>query len=272
MLDIPLEDCHYLGRPSAAAGKVLADVAARNGWHKPQLATSWAGIPSLEVAPIEGGASAKLGADYVDAPLDHPGIELGRLFLQTWPEQLEEAALLWSRIHPITTAELEFDRTTHGYGCTCGGVAGKPFEIYSTVYDPLGFAEGIVHEFAHWKLYTLGVHLESWPLEFLENDFAERYESPIRKDIERPMAAVVHAHYSYLHVIEINLRRVELGLPGGEYQDAYMDGLQTNLGRMIEGHNTLAEHVQPGPYGRAFFENIGQWGLEVIDRAEKILD
>lgn len=272
LLDLTSEQCASLGRPSAAAGATLAQVAAGNGWHKPEIGGSFAGIRSCELTRFENGAERAIGSDYCHPSFEHPALNHAANLLGTWPEQLEEAVFLWSRIYPIQRAALGGDFAVHGYGCTCGGVAGKPFEIYSTVYDPLGFLEGIVHEFAHWKLHTLGVHLMSWSREFLANDFEALYESPIRKDIERPMAAVVHAHYSYLHVIEVGLRRIEQ--PVNDFPDipGYRDGLRTNLGRMIEGHGTLAECVEPGPLGRDFFRNLGLWGLDVIARAQKILD
>ncbi len=272
MLDLTLEESAVLGRPSTAAGALLAYLANRAGWEKPTLEGSFAGIPSCEITQFTEGSGLYVGSDYTDAASDHPAIHQAEALLKTWPEQIEEAAFLWARIYPIQLVRLENDRGVHGYGCTCGGVGGAPFEVYSTVYDPLGFLEGIVHEQAHWKLHTLGVHLESWPQSFLGNDFADLYESPIRKDIKRPMGAVVHAHYSYLHVIEIALRRFEFGVNDFPNEPAYVDGLRTNLGRMIEGNASLADLAQPGPLGRAFFENIRAWSFEVIRRAQQILE
>lgn len=271
MLEFTPEQSHNLGRPSAGAGAVLAHVGGVAGWSKPRLAGSFAGIPGCEISLFPRSAKLQIGDDYADASLDHPAIGLAAELLATWPEQLAEAAFLWSRIYPIQRANLGDDRSVHGYGCTCGGVAGAPFEVYATVYDPLGFLEGIVHEFGHWKLHTLGVHLMTWPTAFLENDFEELYESPIRKDIERPMGAVVHAHYSYLHVTEIALRRLEHDVAGFPDEPAYVDGLRRNLERMIEGHATLAASARPGELGRGFFDNVGAWGLDVIERAERML-
>src|SRR5205807_5202222 len=68
-------------------------------------------------------------------------------------------------------------------------------------------AEAFVRELAHQKLRALGVSQESaWRL--VTNGPAELFPTPLSTCVARPMTSVLHALYSLLYVVELDLRLI----------------------------------------------------------------
>jgi HEXXH motif-containing protein len=149
-----------------------------------------------------------------------------------------------------------------GHGCCCGNYHDDFGWIYVTADDPWGFAEGIVHEMAHWKLRALGVQFEDWTDLLLKHQPTELYASPVRKDKPRPMGAVLHAQYSYVHVAEM-VRRMYEAAPYPTPADASWLAIQ--LARIKEGQGTLRAHARGTPgVGDMFLEGLDFWTTEVL--------
>lgn len=199
------------------------------------------------------------GPTLINCPMDYPRIAETDEFLRMhWPEQWEQCGRLMPELWIMldTKFALDFDAG----GCTCGDLP-EFGGVLTTAQGVAGFAHGIVHELGHWKLRAMGVELLEWD-NLVANELSELYESPIRKDIQRPMGACLQAHYSYLHVLEMEIRARLAGFT------ATM--LETNYGRVVEGRRTL-ELWRPVPGTEAFLHAIDAWGADLLVRSEPLL-
>jgi HEXXH motif-containing protein len=194
--------------------------------------------------------------DLPTAPFDHPHLARGAKLLDAWPTFCEQVrrfctglAPLWNPTQPISE-----DRG----GCSCGGLTDWG-AVTVSVDSPPGFAGGVAHELGHWKLHALGVHLEDWDGVLLTNRPEELYDSPIRKDKQRPMGAVLQAQYSYLHVLDLELRLARVGNQHTMYA--------LNAQRLAAGAATIRQHVRTTPEGAAFVGACLAWGDRLIGEA-----
>lgn len=199
-------------------------------------------------------------AELSNAPFDHPNIKRGAKVLKLWPAMYEQCAALLTSVRPLVDARYPAD-DDHGAGCSCGNTSSFG-GIESTVHGGLGFAEGIVHEEAHWKLHAMGVHLEHWT-HLVANTPDELFDSPIRKDKPRPMGACIQAQYSYLHVLELNIVAQRNGIEAGM--------LQLNRDRMEAGRETLKQWRPTAGSGRAFAKAMDAWTVKLITEADALL-
>src|SRR5690606_24619749 len=151
-------------------------------------------------------------------------------------------------------------------GCVCGnyvpGQMDEYMHIYTTVFDDVGGAEGIVHETGHQRLHCLGVDLETHTGLLLRNDPAERYVSPIRKDTLRPMSAVLQAQYSYVNVTQLDLKVYEVDPERGR---SY---LMINLPRIKEGFDEIHRNIKLTTEGQQWYDGFCRWTDRVIAAAE----
>lgn len=190
------------------------------------------------------------------ASFEHPNLAKGAALLGLWPAMYEFVRSCCTGFAPIWTPGKP-EASTLG-GCCCGALAAWG-GITTTIDNPVGFVGGVVHEMGHWKLHALGVHLEAWDGLLLANDPAELYDSPIRKDKQRPMGAVLQAQYSYLHVLEAELRAARAGEPFTMIPD--------NAARLVEGADTIRKSLRPTPAGLAFVNACLVWGDRLIEEA-----
>lgn len=189
-------------------------------------------------------------------PPDDPRVSTGLALLDLWPDARQQAADLLMAICPLTQGQ------QGGHGCCCGNYRDDFGWIYVTADDAWGFAEGIVHEMAHWKLRAFGVWFEEWDNLLLDHSFTQMYDSPVRKDKPRPMGAVLHAQYSYVHVAEM-VRRMYEAKSDADGSDAQW--LQLQLRRIAEGQETLRAHARGTlGVGDAFLVGLDDWTDEVL--------
>jgi HEXXH motif-containing protein len=220
----------------------------------------------LKRFPIEGAAtmfgdcvtlrdSSKPYAPYIKpAPHDHRNIAKAASVIESaWPEMHAQIAEGLEWFEPLIDENFPDDDQMGGCtsGTSCDGFGG----ICVTVQGVVGCAEGIVHEFGHMKLHAMGVHLLDWS-NIVGNDPSELFESPIRKDITRPMGAVLQAQYSYIHVLHLDLALRRLGI------EAPM--LDLNHDRMRAGKATLDQHFRAGANGEDFMRGLNEWTEELF--------
>jgi HEXXH motif-containing protein len=138
------------------------------------------------------------------------------------------------------------------------------------VDNALGFAQAMIHEMAHQKLRALGVAVESAD-RLVANDPTERFASPIRKDQPRPMTAVLHAQYSFIHVIALDLHMLAAAETERERQSTLML-LARNVPRMQAGYQEVARHIRTDEPGRLFVDAFMDWSRDVLQRGQTELD
>jgi hypothetical protein len=199
--------------------------------------------------------------DFQDLPADHERVKAGLALIDTWPQVRPLCAELLIGLAPLTLGSPQ-----GGHGCSCGNFGDDWGWIYVTADCAPGFAEGIVHEMGHWKLRAFGIWFEDWTDQLLLNKPHELYTSPVRKDIERPMGAVLHAQYSYVHVAAmcIAMLKAKHNPNGDDYSWAALQ-----IKRITEGQQTLRAHARGTPdAGVPFLESFDVWTSRVIEEGK----
>ncbi|MDG2534131.1 HEXXH motif-containing putative peptide modification protein [Sphingomonas sp. HITSZ_GF] len=213
----------------------------------------------------EGGLP---GPKYQPAPLDHTNLAEAERILGAWPEALAQAGALLDEIQPwIDTSIPENARAIPG---SSSHSEGDEFgTIMLTADHPFGTAQAIVHEMAHHKLRALGVQIMS-ASRIVGNDPAARYTSPIITDRKRPMTAVLHAQYSFMHVTVLDVA-VYNAMPALREQAVFL--LSRNVPRMEGGREEIAEHLEiADAAGEAFMDAFNRWSDATLAAGRAILD
>jgi HEXXH motif-containing protein len=205
----------------------------------------------------------------VPARVDHPNIAAGGVLLSRWPNVYAQFTRLIDTVYPYTDPEQArlgdqaLGSSSHSYEEDFGSV-------HATVDNALGFAQALVHEMAHQKLRALGVSIESAE-RLITNSPSEEFESPIRKDRKRPMSAVLHAQYSFIHVTALDLKMLAKANGERERQHILML-LARNVPRMLAGYDELAKHVKTDEAGRQFIDAFMNWSKDVLQLGQAELD
>jgi prolyl 4-hydroxylase len=208
-------------------------------------------------------------AHYFDAPADHPNIQLAADHIRNWPAAFTQCQRLLEAIHPALDGRIPFESDEIYRGSSCHSLESLFGTMWATIHCPIGTAEAIVHEMAHQKLRALGVSFES-ATTIVGNDPLKLYVSPIIKDRQRPMTAVLHAQYSYVHVAALDLRMLEAERDPTRRR-AFGVLLARNLSRIEEGRETIRRHFEPGPHGPEFMDGFSRWTDAIIESGRELL-
>jgi len=209
--------------------------------------------------------------DFTTVPADDQYAVSGLKLLDLWPAIREQCSRLLVAVAPLTLLQIPRECRGGGHGCSCGQFRDDFGWIYVTADEAWGFAEGIVHEMAHWKLRGLGIWFEDWTDLILANGFDERYESPVRKDMPRPMGAVLHGQYSYVHVARMTT--IAFRAKGALVDGQDRDWLELQLKRITEGQETLQTNARGTlGAGEAFLAGLYEWTARVLSDGHAALD
>lgn len=118
--------------------------------------------------------------------------------------------------------------------------------------DAMTMTEALVHEFSHNKLNAL------WNLDqVLVNAFSPLYSSPVRPDA-RPLHGVMLAVHAFVPVARLYERMLETG-----HELSKRSGFVKRFHQIVEGNHqgieTLLEHAEPTPVGRAVLDELARW-------------
>jgi hypothetical protein len=208
-----------------------------------------------------------LATHYLDAPLNHSNLKAAAELVRTWPVAFEQCKRVLDSIHPAIDPRIPFIGAEIYRGSACHSYGRLFGTMWTTIHCPYGTAEAIVHEMAHQKLRALGLSFEHATC-IVANDPSERYESPIVKDRLRPMTAVVHAEYSYVHVTNLDIRMI--AAEGEEARRAaLLPVLTRNVARIQEGYDTIQKHFRPGLHGAEFMSSFSDWTRRTIQTAHQ---
>ena len=211
----------------------------------------------------------QLSLKYPDAPTDHPNIGLAAELIRTWPVAFEQCQRLLDAIHPATDPSFPTESVEIYRGSSSHSFERHFGTMWATIFCPIGLAEAIVHEMAHQKLRVLGVSFLS-ATTVVGNDPTTVYASPIIKDRLRPMTAVLHAEYSYVHVTALDIHLLEAE-QNAVRREALRRVLQRNLSRIQEGYETIHQHFELGKHGREFMEGFLGWIQRTIESARALV-
>jgi HEXXH motif-containing protein len=208
---------------------------------------------------------------YVPAPPDHPHLAAAEQLLRAWPEMAAQFPQLIDTIQPWTDSSVSPE-----YWLTVPGSSSHSLEeefgiIMATVDSPLGLAQAMVHEMAHHKLRALGVSLMQ-AARLVANDPVKLFVSPIITDRRRPMTAVLHAQYSFIHVTALDVALYDAaGLPDDQKR-LVVFLLARNVPRMEAGYEEISRHIETDADGKVFVDAFMAWSRAVLTRGRAILD
>ena len=207
--------------------------------------------------------------NYLNAPLDHPNIPAAVELVRAWPTAFEQCKRLLDTIHPAIDGSIPFNSKEVYRGSSCHSFERYLGTLWSTIHCRYGLAEAIVHEMAHQKLRAMGVSFES-ATRIVGNDPTGRYASPIVKDRLRPMSAVLHAQYSYVHVTEMDMFMV-MAESDSSRRAVLKNVLRRNLHRIGEGDAILGTHFVAGAEGNEFMVGLKSWTRRVMHQGLTLL-
>jgi HEXXH motif-containing protein len=209
---------------------------------------------------------------YENAPLDHPHIAIAEALVARWPGGYALVRGLVDSYNPIFDSEVPPARWATSSGSSSHFDTWRFGLIFGTVYDPLGLAQAFVHEAAHQKLFGIGVLIEHAD-RIVRNDLTRLFPSPI-VERPRPMTAVLHAEYSFIHVTELELRLLDAlrDEPGRERERKVLRSfLAKNLARLDPGLRTIEAAIETDAAGDQFVGAFIPWARQVLDRARAVL-
>jgi len=210
-----------------------------------------------------------LGSDFGNAPLEHPVYAETERLLKAWPEAYHQTRALVHTLHPASYSHLGPEQW-HEVTGSCSHCFEFEFGVvHASVHDAVALAQALVHEMAHMKLFALGFWKESSG-HLLLNDVKEGYDGTVRTDKPRPMSAILHAQYSFIHVIALDLAMLNIAASEAEYEHI-MALLERNVPRMEKGHLTLEKHARMDANGKAFMDSFMPWSRQMIDQGYAVL-
>lgn len=197
-----------------------------------------------------------------NGPLDHPHLSQASELLREWPAAYRQFQLLMHTVHPIDFSEPAVTRSgsvSHSDSSVFGG-------MFGSVFDPVGLAEAFVHEMAHNKLRALGVGNEHARL-LIVNGPRELFQSPVTRVGMRPMTAVLHAEYSFVHVVQ--LESDLLRCPAAEDErPRLLASYRKNMEKICRGWKVVQEGCRADRYGAAFLRGLGSWVERLVAESD----
>jgi HEXXH motif-containing protein len=177
-----------------------------------------------------------------------------------WPVAHRQIADLVAELAPV---DLRDPAGGLRFGSYSGHSPAPPYAIYVTCFDAFGTAESLVHEMAHIKLRCLGVQVES-SRRLIVNPPSELYRSPLRAN-PRPMTAVVHAFYSWLHITEFDTRWAAI-----DPQRA-LTRMARNCDWIEAMAREIAAHVRTDEAGTHFLPPLFAWAGRLLARGRALV-
>ncbi|MBM3464698.1 MAG: HEXXH motif domain-containing protein, partial [Armatimonadetes bacterium] len=199
-----------------------------------------------------------------------PNIWAAADYVRRWPQAYLQFRRLMDSFHPMIDRNVPESEYNIRLGSNSHSDEPMFGAMYASYFDPLGTAEAMVHEMAHNKLRGLGVYVE-WAQRIITNPPDELFESPIRKDVLRPMTAVLHAQYSFIHVTQLDLKMI-----AAETDETMIPKmlflLAANVPRMEEGFDEMRRNAKLDATGELFMDAFNRWSDKVIEEGNRLLE
>jgi HEXXH motif-containing protein len=219
-----------------------------------------AGFPCLEGSRTAigfAGAPLIVQPPFVAVEGIPPALAAAVGLVRRWPEMAAQWPRIVNTIQPYTdptAAPGRLGSCSHNEAWRFGAIA-------LTADCALGAAQAIVHETAHHKLRALGVDNEQ-AVRIIRNPAADLFPSPV-VGCPRPMTALLHAHYSFMHVLELDLRMLDGEEDPGRRRDI-VTLLRRNAVRLAESGETIRRHADTDEAGAPFVGELLRWTDEAL--------
>jgi hypothetical protein len=193
-----------------------------------------------------------------------PALEQAIDLVGRWPEAADQWPRIIHTIQCFTDAERPGARlysASHSVGSRTGVIGLTP-------HCPLATAQALVHEMAHTKLRAMGVDNEN-AIRIVTNPPREMFFSPVVGE-ERPMTAVLHAQYSFIHVLQLDTLMLETE-PDEQTRSHIHRLIARNVPRMDAGRDIVARFMRMDRDGEDFMAAFLGWTEEVLKRGHELL-
>ena len=222
------------------------------------------GMVAVRHAPANGLSNS----DLIPVEPSHGNLPLAVSYLARWPEAYNQFKELITTVYPYSDLRQANSRVG-AFGSSSHSYENELGAIHVTVDDPIGTAQAFVHEMAHLKLRAMGIMIEQAD-RFIVNSPGELFPSPIRLDRLRPMTAVFHAQYSFMHITALDLKMLKHG-PAGEDKTHLTMLLARNAIRMQSGYELIDKQIKTDNEGRLFVSSFMKWSAAIIEESLKVL-
>jgi hypothetical protein len=136
--------------------------------------------------------------------------------------------------------------------------------VYVTVNDPSRDAlRACTTRLAHVRLRTLGIQMETHSGLLLTNRDDERYDSPVRFDVKRPMSAVLQGLYAWLMFVENDW---QLRHAGVSPDSDFVQYTCHNLPKIANGIREVKTYARTTDAGAAFLQGMYDWSDDLLTR------
>jgi HEXXH motif-containing protein len=189
-------------------------------------------------------------------------------YVSRWPD----VATQWPKIVHTIQCYRDTEQPASGpgrLGSASHSIDARFGVIGLTINCPLATAQAVVHEMAHHKLRAFGVANEQ-AVRIIANPPDELYPSPIVLDRLRPMTAVLHAQYSFIHVTQLDVFMLEQE-DNPQVRSDICALLARNALRMESGLKTLMEYARSDASGRDFLNSFFDWCTAVLSKSRELL-
>lgn len=190
--------------------------------------------------------------------------EKAEAYIRLWPE-------VYNSFHNYVQYITPFDCDLwpdNPYLSSSGCSAGEPGVIYLTTRHPFPLAEAMVHEMAHMKLFSMGIGIEQADA-IIENSPHEMYYSPV-KETERPMTAIFHAVYSFIHILHLD-NLVLKNERGAQEWPAYLAMAKDTLAKMKYGCSIVEKNIKTSAEGKLFVQEFLNKASKTMFETEQII-
>jgi HEXXH motif-containing protein len=208
---------------------------------------------------------------YAPADPAHPHLAQAASLLTTWPEMAAQFPELVDTIQPWTDTSAKPDQWLATPGSSSHSEEPEFGVIMVTVDSPIALAQAMVHEMAHHKLRAMGVSLLQ-ASRIVMNDPSELYRSPIITNRLRPMTAVLHAQYAFMHVTALDITIHEHRTTDDHTRDLAAYLLARNVPRMEAGYDEITANIRTDGDGNDFMASFMDWSRAVLSEGREILD
>jgi hypothetical protein len=222
------------------------------------------GLVAVHHAPAVGFSNSYL----IPAEPSHGNLPLAVSYLVRWPEAYIQFKNLINTVYPYSDLR-QANSSAGAFGSSSHSFANELGAMHVTIDDPIGTAQAFVHEMAHLKLRAMGIMVDRSD-RFIVNSPEELFSSPIRKDKRRPMTAVFHAQFSFMHVTALDLKMLKYR-PEGEDKTHILMLLARNVIRMQSGYELIDKQIKTDNEGRLFVSTFMEWSANIIEESIKFL-
>lgn len=175
-----------------------------------------------------------------------------------WPAMARQWPRIVQQIQPFVDTEAPPGSRLG----SCSHNVRERFGVIAITTDcALGAAQAIVHETAHHKLRAMGIDNET-ATRIIRNPPDQLFYSPV-VGRPRPMTALLHAHYSFLHVIELDLAMLRAERDPARRGDI-ATLLARNVPRVAQSGESIERHALVDEPGARFISALLEWTAEVL--------